>query len=67
MLLYGTIINVICIVAGSIVGMFLTKIGDRYKETIMQAIGLTVMLIGLQMAFETKSIIIVLLSMLFER
>lgn len=65
MLLYGTIINVICIVAGSIVGMFLTKIGDRYKETIMQAIGLTVMLIGLQMAFETKSIIIVLLSMLF--
>lgn len=51
--------------AGSIAGMFLTKIGDRYKETIMQAIGLTVILIGLQMAFETKSIIIVLLSMLF--
>jgi uncharacterized membrane protein YqgA involved in biofilm formation len=46
-------------------GLFLTKIDDKYKETIMQGISLTVIFIGLQMAFQTNSVIIVLLSMLF--
>lgn len=64
MALFGTIINGICIIIGCIVGLFMTKIQEKYKETIMQGIGLTVILIGLQMAFQTKSIIIVLLSML---
>lgn len=64
MVLLGTIVNVVCIVVGSIIGMFLTKIPDKYKETIMQGVALTVVLIGLQMAFETNSIIIVLLSVL---
>jgi len=62
--LYGTIINGICIILGSFAGLFLTRIQDRYKETIMQGIGLTVILIGLQMAFETNAIIVVLLSIL---
>lgn len=65
MILLGTIVNVVCIVVGSVIGMFLTKIPERYKETIMQGVGLTVTLIGLQMALETESIIIVLLSLLF--
>jgi len=65
MILLGTIVNVVCIVLGSVIGMFLTKIPERYKETIMQGVGLTVTLIGLQMALGTKSIIIVLLSLLF--
>jgi len=65
MILLGTIVNVISIIIGSIVGMFLTKIPEKYKETIMQGVALTVILIGLQMAFETNSIIILLLSILF--
>lgn len=65
MILLGTIVNVVCIVLGSVIGMFLTKIPERYKETIMQGVGLTVILIGLQMALGTESIIIVLLSLLF--
>lgn len=64
MVLLGTIVNVICIVVGSIVGMFLTKIPEKYKETIMQGISLTVILIGFQMAFKTESIIVVLISIL---
>lgn len=64
MILLGTIVNVICIVMGSFVGVFLTRIPNKYKETIMQGVGLTVLLIGLQMALETESIIIVLLSLL---
>lgn len=64
MVLFGTIVNGICIIIGSVIGLFLTKIRDKYKETIMQGIGLTIILIGLQMAFQVNSIIIVLLSML---
>lgn len=64
MVLLGTIVNVICIVVGSILGLFLTRIQEKYKETAMQGIGLVVILIGLQMAFQTDSIIIVLLSIL---
>ncbi len=64
MVLLGTIVNVICIAVGSFVGMFLTKIPEKIKETIMQGISLTVILIGMQMAFETDSIIIILLSIL---
>lgn len=64
MALVGTVINVLCIIVGCFFGMFLTNIQEKYKETIMQGIGLVVILIGLQMAFQTESIIIVLLSIL---
>lgn len=64
MTLLGTIINVLCIAIGCFFGLFLTKIPEKYKETIMQGIGLVVILIGLQMAFQTESIIVVLLSIL---
>ncbi|WP_028784467.1 DUF554 domain-containing protein [Thalassobacillus devorans] len=64
MALYGTIVNGICIIAGSLLGLFFTKIPERYKETIMQGIGLAVILIGLQMGFQTENIVVVLLSLL---
>lgn len=64
MALYGTLINGACIIVGSLLGLFFTKIPERYKETVMHGIGLAVILIGLQMAFSTDNIIIVLLSLL---
>lgn len=64
MVLFGTIINALAIVIGSILGLFLTKIHEKYKETIMHGIALTVIVIGLQMAMKANSIIIVLLSIL---
>jgi len=64
MALFGTIINGICIIIGCLIGLFLSNLQEKYKETIIQGIGLTVVLIGLQMAFQVNSIIIVLLSML---
>lgn len=65
MVLFGTIVNALLIVAGSIIGMFFTRIPDKYKETVMHGIGLAVILIGLQMAFSTENIVIVLISLLF--
>ena len=64
-MLYGSIVDVVLIIIGSLVGLLLKRIGDRYKETIMQVIGLTVVLIGLQMALDTNNILIVLLSVMF--
>ncbi|MEC5425067.1 DUF554 domain-containing protein [Virgibacillus sp. C22-A2] len=64
MVLFGTLVNGVLIVVGSILGLFFTKIPERYKETVMHGIGLAVILIGLQMAFESDGIIIVLLSLL---
>lgn len=64
MVLYGTLINGVCIIIGSLLGLFFTKIPERYKETVMHGIGLAVILIGLQMAFSTEVIVVVLLSLL---
>ncbi|SET25346.1 hypothetical protein SAMN05216389_107162 [Oceanobacillus limi] len=64
MALYGTIINGILIVVGTLLGLFFTKIPEKYKETVMHGIGLAVILIGMQMAFSTEAIIVVLLSLL---
>ncbi len=64
MVLFGTLVNSICIIAGVLIGLFFTKIPNRIKETIMSGIGLTVVLIGLQMAFSSEHIIVILLSLL---
>jgi len=64
MVLLGTFVNGLCIIIGTLLGLFFTKIPERYKETVMSGVGLAVILIGLQMAFETDNIVIVLLSLL---
>ncbi|MFC7063064.1 DUF554 domain-containing protein [Halobacillus seohaensis] len=64
MVLLGTIVNGICIIVGTLLGLFFTKIPERFKETVMSGVGLAVLLIGLQMGFETDNIVVVLLSLL---
>ncbi|MEN2467133.1 DUF554 domain-containing protein [Ornithinibacillus sp. JPR2-1] len=64
MALFGTLVNGALIVVGSLLGLVFTKIPERFKETVMHGIGLAVILIGLQMAFSTEVIIVVLLSLL---
>ncbi|MFS0673779.1 DUF554 domain-containing protein [Ornithinibacillus sp. 179-J 7C1 HS] len=64
MALFGTLVNGALIIIGSLLGLVFTKIPERYKETVMHGIALAIMLIGLQMAFSTEIIIVVLLSLL---
>lgn len=60
----GTIVNSAAIIVGTFLGILLkTGIPDRIKHTIMQGIGLSVVLIGLSMAMKTQNAIIVILSM----
>lgn len=62
MVLLGTLVNAALIIIGSMVGKVLPNIPDKVKETIMNGIGLAVVAMGLQMAFESKQYIIVILS-----
>ncbi|MDY6987691.1 MAG: DUF554 domain-containing protein [Thermodesulfobacteriota bacterium] len=64
MTLLGTIVNTLSIIVGSLVGLLLRGgIPERYSQTIMHAIGLAVVLIGLKTALETHAILVVILSL----
>jgi uncharacterized membrane protein YqgA involved in biofilm formation len=52
MSLLGTIVNGIAIVAGSFLGLFWTRIPDRFKNTILQAMALAVMILGIGMGLK---------------
>ncbi|MGI6685423.1 MAG: DUF554 domain-containing protein [Bacillota bacterium] len=63
--MWGTIVNVLAIIAGSIIGVaggnFLS---EGTKDTVSKGVALGVILIGIQMAMETEHLIIVLFSIL---
>ena len=59
--LTGTIINAIAVVAAGIVGTLLgDRLPERVRQTVMAGIGLTTLLIGVQMALKTEHLLIVL-------
>lgn len=60
----GVAVNGISIIIGVTIGLFFTKINEKMKETIMMAIGLVVLVIGLTMAFESQRIVVVILSLI---
>ncbi|MFZ5645067.1 MAG: DUF554 domain-containing protein [Bacillota bacterium] len=60
----GTLVNVASIVGGGIIGILLKKgLPDPVKNTVMQGLGLSVILIGGQMAFKTQNILLVVISL----
>lgn len=65
MALTGTLVNGLAIIIGTTIGLFLQKIEEKYKETALHAVGLAVILIGFQMAFEVNQLIIVILGLMF--
>lgn len=61
----GTIVNCVMIALGGGLGLLLkSKISPKYQETIMQGLGLSVLLIGLTMAIKTQNVLIVTISMI---
>jgi len=62
--LLGTIVNTVSIIAGSLIGLlFKGGISEKYNRTMMQAIGLAVVLIGVKTALKTDAILVVILSL----
>ncbi|WP_457552533.1 DUF554 domain-containing protein [Desulfobacula sp.] len=60
----GTIVNCLTIIAGSLVGLlFRNGIPEKYNQTVMQAIGLSVILIGMKSALGCDNLLIIIVSL----
>lgn len=62
--LIGTFTNAGAILIGAVLGLLLQRgIPEKVKHTVMQGMALAIMLIGFQMALETKNPLIVIISL----
>lgn len=61
----GTLVNIATVLVGSALGIALgSRLTDRMRETVLRGLGLVTAVIGMQMAFETANILIVVGSIL---
>lgn len=63
MFLLGTLVNGLLIVVGTLLGKLLNRIPESMKTTVMYAIGLSVMVLGLQMGLKSENFLIVIISL----
>jgi uncharacterized protein len=63
MFLLGTIVNGLLIIIGTLLGSRLRRIPEGMKVTVMYAIGLSVLVLGLQMGLKSENFLIVILSL----
>jgi len=60
----GTIVNTIAILVGGTLGLIFRRgISDRFKSTVMKALGLAVFMIGLAGALRSENILLLIFSM----
>lgn len=62
MMLIGTIVNALAIFMGSLIGVVFSRISDSMKDLLMKGIGLTVIVLGVQMGMQSQQFLIVILS-----
>ena len=61
---FGTLVNTLAIIAGSLVGLaFRGGIPLHYQQTVTQALGLAVVLIGMTGALKTQDILVIIFSL----
>ncbi|WLD93383.1 DUF554 domain-containing protein [Alkalihalobacillus sp. AL-G] len=63
MVLLGTIVNGVAIAVGTLLGLFFTRIPENTKTIVMQAMGLTVVVLGIDMGLQSEHILIVIISL----
>lgn len=60
----GTLVNCLAIFAGCLVGMlFKNGIPERYNQTVMHAIGLCVLLVGVKSALGSDDLLVIIISL----
>lgn len=65
MILKGTLVNILAVAAGCMVGLSVGQfLSDRMRNTMMAGLGLAVLLIGLQLALESQQLMIVIGSII---
>lgn len=61
----GTVVNSLAIIAGSLLGLFFSKgIPNNFKDIILSAIGLSVILIGIKSALVSDNLMIIIFSLI---
>jgi uncharacterized membrane protein YqgA involved in biofilm formation len=65
MVLLGTLVNAALIVIGSIIGRLLKGIPENMKQTVMSAIGIAVVVLGIQMGLESDNFVVVIICLVF--
>ncbi|OCA82188.1 hypothetical protein A8F94_19915 [Bacillus sp. FJAT-27225] len=63
MFFLGTLVNGLCIIIGTMIGKLLRGIPDGMRKTVMHGIGLSVMVLGLQMGLKSENFLIVIISL----
>lgn len=65
MIILGTIINVLAVGIGSLIGLFFhSRVPERYSAITFQAIGLFTLVLGFYMAFRADEWLVVILSLI---
>ncbi|WP_419960480.1 DUF554 domain-containing protein [Psychrobacillus sp. BM2] len=65
MVLLGTLVNAILIVLGALIGRLLKGIPENMKQTVMNAIGIVVALLGIQMGLESDNFVLLIICIVF--
>jgi uncharacterized membrane protein YqgA involved in biofilm formation len=66
MILKGTIVNILAVAAGCMIGRLAGKLlSERMRNTMMAGLGMAVLLIGLQLALKSQQLMIVIGSIIF--
>jgi uncharacterized membrane protein YqgA involved in biofilm formation len=63
MILLGSVVNGVLIIAGSLIGMLWKNIPERIKDTVTKAMALAIFLIGIEMGLKYDNILIVVISL----
>ncbi|GIQ67825.1 DUF554 domain-containing protein [Xylanibacillus composti] len=63
MALWGTIVNTAAIILGGLLGSLLPRVSEGVRRTVIQGLGLALMVLGVTMALETANILIVIASL----
>jgi uncharacterized protein len=63
MVLLGALVNGVTVVFGTLLGRLLRRIPESMKQTVMNAIGLAIIVLGIQMGFKSINFLIVILSL----
>ncbi len=62
--MWGTIVNSIAILAGGATGLILRKgLANRFKQIVMQGLGLAVLVIGISGALKSENVLLLIFSM----
>lgn len=63
MVLLGALANGVSVIFGTLLGSLFSRIPDSMKDTVMNVMGLAVIVLGIQMGFKSDNFLIVIISL----